>query len=194
MGTTILGDSQAGFSLFEDTKGRVYIRGLERTRKQLLEMGMERNEFEKLMKDGAILVARRATGMAPSRTGALAGSIRGFASKKITKTFKASGIRGMLGGTMTASRSVFGGAFTSGSPSRPYARAVSYGQRHEAGQKAKSNNSQRGYATRVWRTSVQGRGNPFMVRARESSKPALVTMWNIRIRAWIERNGFDTKG
>jgi hypothetical protein len=161
----------------------------------MVAMGMDRNEFQKYIKTAAILVAREATRTAPVLTDALAMSIKGWASKKYTKTMKASGIRGLLGGTVTVSKQAYGGVVTAGTPSRvKYARRVSFGQYTVAGKPALSNTSQRGYRTRVWKETRRGTGNPYMVRARERMKPAMVKMLERRLAEWIRKKGFRTNG
>lgn len=173
MGAVIGGDA-GWITLYQDKSGRTYIKGLWETRRKLMEMGMERNEFERLIKISAKIVAAEATRQAPVMTGRLAQSIRGMASKKFT----VDGVAKRAYGGVVLGRT-------------PYARATSYGMYHVAGEKAKSNNSKRGYATRVWRETVRGAKNAFMVKAREASKPRVVQFWSITIRNWIKRKGFE---
>jgi hypothetical protein len=188
---TVLSGSRDGIYLLQDTKGRTYIKGLNETRNKMIELGMNRNEFEKYIKDAAKIVAIRATQSAPRITGNLAISIRGLASKKYTKTVSAGGLAGLLGGTTQIGVQTFGGVVTAGSPSRvQYARRVSYGAYMVAGQTAKSNNSRRGYATRVWRNTVRTPGNAYLGRAREEMKPTMVELLNRRMRYWIQKKGF----
>lgn len=190
---TVLGGSTTGIYLLQDTKGRTYVKGLNETRKKMVAMGMDRNEFQKYIKDAAIVIAREAARTAPSLSGNMASSVRGLASKKLTKTVSSGGLAGLLGGTTTVSRQVYGGVFTAGTPSRvQYARRVSYGSYTVAGEQAKQNKSQRGYATRVWKQTRRGPGNPYMVRAREKMKPAVVQMLNGRLAKWIREKGFRT--
>lgn len=190
---TVLSGSKAGIYLLQDTKGRTYVKGLNETRKNMIALGMDRNEFQKYIKDAAILVGKEASRTAPSITGNLASSVKGWASKKITKTVKAGGLRGLFGGTTQVSRQVYGGVVTAGTPSRvQYARRVSYGSYTVAGQPARQNNSKRGYATRVWRETRRGPGNAYMVKAREKMKPAVVQMLNGRLAKWIREKGFRT--
>jgi hypothetical protein len=191
----VLAGSRDGIYLLQDSKGRTYVKGLNETRQKMVAMGMDRNEFQKYIKDAAIVVARQAGRTAPSISGALASSIKGWASKKYTKTMKASGIRGLLGGTVTVSKQAYGGVVTAGSPSRvKYARRVSFGQYTVAGKSALSNNSQRGYATRVWKQTRRGQGNPYMVQARERMKPVMVKMLEGRLAEWMRKKGFRTNG
>jgi len=188
---TVLSSSTDFIYLLQDTKGRTYVKGLNDTRKKMIELGMDRNEFQKYIKDAAIVVAREAARTAPSITGNLASSIRGFASKKVTKTVNAGGLIGLFGGTVQVSRQVYGGVFEAGTPSRvQYARRVSYGSYTVAGKSARSNNSKRGYATRVWKETRRGPDNPYMVKAREKMKPVMVQMLNGRLAEWIRKRGF----
>jgi len=178
---TVLSGNPLGIRLIEDTKGRTYIKGLYDTRRKLMSMGMERNLFERLIKEAAIIAARQATVTAPVQTGALAMSIRGQASKKYT-------VHGVT-------KRAYGGVVLAGTPTRvPYARRVSYGSYTVAGEAAKQNTSKRGYATRVWRETRRGPGNPYIVRAREKMKLKIVENYNNRIRAWIKKNGFESTG
>lgn len=195
MAGTVLTGSREGIYLLQDSKGRTYIKGLNETRKKMVAMGMDRNEFQKYIKEAAIIVAREASRTAPSTTGQLAQSVRGWASKKYTKTVSAGGLRGLLGGTVTQSKMAYGGVVTAGSPSRvQYARRVSYGSYTVAGRQAKSNTSQRGYATRVWRTTKRGEGNAYMVQAREKMKPRMVEKLEKDLATWIRKKGFRTNG
>lgn len=192
---TVLSGTRDGIYLLQDTKGRTYVKGLNETRKKMVEMGMDRNEFQKYIKDAAIVVAKQASRTAPTVTGNLATSVRGWASKKYTKTVSAGGLRGLLGGTVTQSKMAYGGVVTAGSPSRvQYARRVSYGSYTVAGRQAQANNSKRGYATRVWKQTTRGEGNAYMVRAREKMKPVMVQMLNGRLKKWIREKGFRTGG
>lgn len=183
---TILSGSADGIHLLRDTKGRTYIKGLEETRKKMLDMGVERNLFEKWIKESAIIVAKEATRRAPVREGLLFSSIRGFASKRWVQTSKTT--------RTLEKRYAFGGVITAGTPTKvPYARQVSYGMRHVAGEFAKTNRFD-GSTRRIWRKTVQGRGNPYMVKAREAKKPEMVALLNSRIKKWIKQKGFETNG
>jgi hypothetical protein len=190
---TVLGGSTAGIYLLQDTKGRTYVKGLNETRKKMVEMGMDRNEFQKYIKDAAIVIARQAARTAPALSGNMASSIRGYASKKLTKTVSSGGLSGLLGGTMKISRQVYGGVVTAGTPSRvQYARRVSYGSYTVAGKSAIGNTSDPRTATRVWRQTRRGPGNAYMVQAREKMKPTVVQMLNGRLAEWIRKKGFRT--
>ena len=176
---TVIGGSADGISLFKDTNGRTYVRGLNETRTKMLAMGMDRNLFEKWIKEAALVAAREATATAPRITGALALSVRGYASKKVT-------IRNSATGAVNP-RMMFGGVMTSGSVRVPYARAVSLGTYHQAGQQSVAGN-------RVWRTTVRGKGNAFMVKAREKKKSYMVTLLNFKLAQYIKQKGFQTHG
>jgi hypothetical protein len=193
---TVIGGSADGIHLFQDTNGRTSVRGLEETRQKFLQMGGDRNLFEKWIKEAALIAAREATQTAPRISGALALSVKGYASKKVNiKNF---------GSGAVDKRMVFGGIISSGSArvintisagnvvdssSRgvQYARAVSLGTYHQAGTTSKSGN-------RVWRTTVRGKGNPFMVRAREKKKSYMVTLLNFKLGQYIKQKGFQTNG
>lgn len=165
------GDS-VGIYLSTDKTGRTQIKGVWETRRALMAMGMERNLFEKLIKQSAMIAAKQATKIAPVRTGKLATSIRAQASKKYT--------------VHNQTKRAYGGVVLGRTP---YARAVSYGQNYVAGQKAKAPNS-----TRVWRETKRTRGNTFMVRGREAAKPAIVRFWNMKIKQWTKSKGFEING
>jgi hypothetical protein len=189
---TVIGGSTDGVYLLKDTKGRTYIKGLNETRKKFLEMGGDRNLFEKWMKEAAILAAREATVTAPVQTGKLAASVRGWASKTVNIRNYATGTvdrRMVFGGLITAgsgrTRNVVGGGTTT--TGVLYGRSTSLGMYHEAGQKSFTGN-------RIWRTTVRGRGNPFMVKAREKMKPAMVALLNSRLGMYIKQKGFETNG
>ncbi len=163
------GDS-VGISLYTDTKGRTYIKGLHETRRALMAMGMERNVFEKWIKQSAILAAREAIKMAPVQSGRLATSIRANASKKYT--------------SHGAVKRAYGGVVLGRTP---YARAVSYGHYYEAGKKSISGD-------RVWKNTTRTRGNAYIVKGRERAKPAIVRFWSMKIKQWTEQKGFETSG
>lgn len=163
------GDS-VGISLYTDTKGRTYIKGLHETRRALMAMGMERNVFEKWIKQSAILAAREAIKMAPVQSGRLATSIRANASKKYT--------------SHGAVKRAYGGVVLGRTP---YARAVSYGHYYEAGKKSISGN-------RVWKNTTRSRGNAYIVKGREKAKPAIVRFWRMKIDQWTKQKGFETNG
>jgi hypothetical protein len=135
-------------------------------------MGMERNEFEKLIKQSAIIGAKEATRLAPVESGRLAISIRGQASRKYT----------VDGNTKRA----FGGVILGRTD---YARVISYGRYIEGGQKSKAGN-------RTWKPgrTYRTRGNAFMVKGREKAKPEIVRFWRVRIALWTRKNGFETNG
>jgi hypothetical protein len=193
---TVIGGSTDGIYLFQDTKGRTYIKGLNETRRKFLEMGGDRNLFEKWVKQSAIIAAKEATRTAPKITGALALSVRGYASKKAFIKNKVTG--------GVDSRMVFGGLIVSGSgrvrnvleggavvgqttTGIQYGRAVSLGTYHVAGQQSANGN-------RTWRTTVRGKGNPYIVKARNKMKPVMVRLLNFQLNTYIKQKGFRTNG
>ena len=190
---TVIGGHTDGIYLLQDTKGRTYIEGLNETRQKFLAMGGDRNLFEKWVKQSAIIAAKEATRTAPVISGRLAQSVRGYASKKAFVKNKVTG--------GVDSRMVFGGLVTSGSArvrnvvgstgttttGVQYGRAVSLGTYRVAGQPSQTGN-------RVWRTTVRGKGNPYIVKAREKMKPAMVRLLNFQLNTYIKQKGFSTNG
>ena len=189
----VIGGQTDGIYLLQDTKGRTYIKGLNETRQKFLAMGGDRNLFEKWVKQSAIIAAKEATRTAPVISGRLAQSIRGYASKKAFVKNKVTG--------GVDSRMVFGGLVTSGSArvrnvvgstgttttGVQYGRAVSLGTYRVAGQRSQTGD-------RVWRTTVRGKGNPYIVKAREKMKPAMVRLLNFQLNNYIKQKGFRTNG
>ena len=193
MAGTVVSGSTQGIYLLKDSKGRTYIKGLNATRQKFIEMGGDRNLFEKWVKEAAQVVAREATATAPVLTGKLAQSVRGYASKKaFTKNKVTGGVdsRMVFGGIITAGsarvRNVIGSASTV-TTGIQYARAVSLGTYHVAGTPSQTGN-------RVWRTTVRGKGNPYIVKAREKMKPAMVRLLNFQLNNYIKQKGFKTNG
>jgi len=189
---TVIGGQTDGIYLLQDTKGRTYIKGLNETRLKFLEMGGDRNLFEKWVKDAAQVVAREAIATAPVITGKLASSIRGYASKKaFVKNRVTGGVdsRMVFGGIITAGsarvRNVIGGSTTT--TGVQYGRAVSLGTYRVAGQPSQTGN-------RVWRTTVRGKGNPYIIKAREKKKSYMVTLLNFKLNNYIKQKGFRTNG
>ena len=193
---TVIGGSTDGIYLLQDTKGRTYIKGLNETRQKFLEMGGDRNLFEKWVKQSAIIAAKEATRTAPRISGALALSVRGYASKKAFIKNKVTG--------GVDSRMVFGGLVVSGSgrvrnvleggavvgqttTGVQYGRAVSLGTYHVAGQQSANGN-------RTWRTTVRGKGNAYIVKARNKMKPVMVRLLNFQLNTYIKQKGFSTNG
>jgi hypothetical protein len=195
VGTVITGSTD-GIYLLQDTKGRTYIKGLNETRRKFLEMGGDRNLFQKWVKQAAQIGAREAQRTAPSITGKLSRSVKGYASKK---AFIKNRVTGGLD-----SRMVFGGVIVSGSArvrnttdannvvdstttGVQYARAVSLGTYRVAGTMSQTGN-------RVWRTTYRGAGNPYIVKAREKKKPLMVQLLNFQLNKYIKQKGFKTNG
>ena len=192
MAGTVLTGSTDGIYLLQDSKGRAYIKGLNATRQKFLEMGGDRNLFEKWIKEAARIGAAEATRTAPVRSGRLATSVRGWASKTVDIRNTATGAvdrRMVFGGLITAGsgrvRNVQGGGTTT--TGVLYARAVSLGAYHVAGQKSVTGN-------RTWRSTVRGRGNAYIVKAREKKKPLMVQLLNFRLTQYIKQKGFRTNG
>lgn len=102
-----------GLTVSTDKLGRNQIQGLWSTRRALMELGMERNLFEKWIKESAIMTAREANKYVPVRSGRLAMSLRGAASKKVN----------VRGGERVERR--FGGLVFARTP---YALAISLGK------------------------------------------------------------------
>lgn len=92
------GLSDGGVNLRTDKLGRTYVKGVWETRRALMSMGMERNEFEKWIKESAIITARHIGRRAPIYSGRLAMSLRGYASKKIA--LKTGGSKRVFGGVV----------------------------------------------------------------------------------------------
>jgi hypothetical protein len=161
--------SQYGVRIATSKGGNAYIAGLygkNGVARKLKAMGLERNEFQKWVKQAAIIVARRATQLAPVRSGELAMSIRGFAGKKVTPNNAPA--KYLFGGVVIAGPRVPGKDST-------YGKSVSFG--------------------RYYRSSgIRTKGNPYIRDAREQTRQSVVKMWNKEIGKWIEKNGFDTTG
>jgi hypothetical protein len=192
---TVTGGSTDGVYLFTDTKGRTYVRGLNETRQKFLEMGGDRNLFEKWMKDAAKVAAREATKTAPKMTGNLALSVRGYASKKAFRKNKVTGnldSKMVFGGVVTAGSARLRNVIEDGTQKQvttgiQYARAVSLGTYHVAGTTSRTGG-------RVWRTTVRGRKNPYIVKARDAKRSYMVTMLNYQLDKYIKQKGFRTNG
>lgn len=191
MAGTILTGSREGIYLQQDSKGRTYIKGLNATRQKFLEMGGNRNLFEKWIKQAAQIGANEAKRTAPVRTGKLSRSVKGYASKKVNikaGVFGPVETRMAFGGVISAGsgrlRNVNGQQVTTGVQ---YARATSLGMYHEAGKRSVTGN-------RVWRTTVRGKANPYIVKAREKKKPLMVQLLNFQLKKYIKEKGFTTNG
>ena len=164
-----MSEGQYGVRIATNKSGNAYIAGLygpNGVAQKLEAMGLERNEFQKWVKQAAIIVARRATQLAPVRSGKLALSINGYASKRVTPNNQPA--RSLYGGVIVAQPRAAGGAST-------YAKSVSFGRYYPA-------------------SGIRTRGNPYMRDARDQTRQSVVKMWNKEIGKWIEKNGFDTTG
>jgi hypothetical protein len=189
-----MSDSQYGVRIATSKDGNAYIAGLygkDGVAQKLKAMGLERNEFQKWIKQGAIIVARQATITAPVQTGRLAESIRGYAGKKITPNNAPA--RYLFGGVIVAGPNVRGKTTT-------YGKSVSFGRYYKNIAESTVNSLSRRrnltVSTSLFsrRTSGRTQGNPYIRDARESKREEIVKMWNYEIGRWIERNGFDTTG
>ena len=138
MAGTVLTGSTDGIFLLQDSRGRTYIKGLNETRQKMLAMGLDRNLFEKWVKQAAQIGANEAKRTAPRRSGKLSLSVKGWASKTVDIKNFSTGVvdrRMVFGGVITAGsgrvRNVKGGGtVTTGVL---YGRATSLGMYHEAG-------------------------------------------------------------
>lgn len=165
-------DGSLGVVLATSKNGKAYIKGLygpDGVAQKLRAMGLESHKFMKWQKQAAIIVAQRATHLAPKITGNLALHINGYAGKKITPNNQPA--RQLYGGVVIAQPRVKGGA--------TYGKAVSFGRFYKA-------NFERG--------AIRTPGNKYMKNAREQTRSAVVKMWNKEIKNWIESEGFETTG
>jgi hypothetical protein len=164
-----MSDSQYGVRIATSKDGNAYIAGLygkDGVAQKLKAMGLERNEFQKWVKQAAIIVAQRATHLAPRGTGRLALSVGGFASKRITPNNQPA--KSLYGGVIVAQPRVPSGASS-------YAKSVSFGRYYPA-------------------SGIRTKRNPYMRTARDQTRQSVVKMYNKEIGQWIERNGFETTG
>jgi hypothetical protein len=192
---TFLSGSRDGIYLQKDTLGRTTVQGLNDTRLKFLEMGGDRNLFEKWIKEAAQVAAREATATAPVINGLLALSIRGYASKMANIKNRGTGAidrRMVFGGVMVAGSARVRNVIEDGQTKQvttgvQYSRAVSLGMFHNAGATSK-------VGGRVWRTTVRGKGNPYMIKAREKKRSYMVTLLNFRLSQYIKQKGFQTNG
>jgi hypothetical protein len=158
-------------------------------------MGGDRNLFEKWMKEAAKVTAREATRTAPNLTGNLALSVRGYASKTAFRKNKVTGgldSKMVFGGVVTAGSARVRNVVKDGTQSQvttgiQYGRAVSLGTYHVAGTTSRTGN-------RVWRTTVRGRKNPYIVKARDAKRSYMVTLLNYEVNKYIKQKGFKTNG
>jgi hypothetical protein len=189
-----MSEGQYGVRVATNKAGNAYIAGLygkNGVAQKLKAMGLERNEFQKWVKQGALIVAARAASIAPVQSGKLAMSIRGYAGKKITPNNAPA--RYLFGGVIVAQPRVPGKSTT-------YAKAVSFGRYYKT--IAESTLARIGerkslsvFSNLETRTmSGRTKGNPYIRTARNQTRSAVVKMWNKEIGRWIERNGFEATG
>lgn len=182
-------ESNYGVRIATNKRGDTYVAGLygpNGVAQKLKAMGLERNQFQKWVKEAALIVAQRATHLAPKRTGRLAMSIRGYGGKKITPNNAPA--RFLFGGVVVAQGRERGATDS-------YAKSVSLGRyygRSSLGLRfgARLIGDGRGVRQRAIRTP----GNPYIRTARDQTRSAVVKMWNRNIGRWIRQKGFDTTG
>ena len=181
-----------GVRIAHNKLGNAYIAGLygpKGVSRKLQAMGLERNEWQKWVKQAAKIVARRAQLLAPRESGNLALSIGAFAGKRVTSNNQPA--RYLFGGVVIAQPSVktvnsvgrrviARDTFTSFEGKQitekiSYAKAISFGRYYPQSGK---------------RTP----GTPYLRRARNQTRYDVVKMWNREIKQWIESNGFETTG
>lgn len=185
-------DTNLGVRIAHNKLGSAYIAGLygpNGVANKLKRMGLERNKWQKWVKQAAQIVARRAAILAPKRTGNLSRNIGGFASKRVTSNNKPA--QYVFGGVVVAQPSIrsvgrtvakrtyksFEGKQTTEKVS--YGKAISFGRYYPA-------NFQRG--------AIRTPGNPYLRRARDQTRYDVVKMWNREIRQWIESQDIKTEG
>jgi hypothetical protein len=185
-----MSDSQYGVRIATSKDGNAYIAGLygkDGVAQKLKAMGMERNEFQRIIKQGALIVAARAYQLAPrGETEKLGQSIRGYAGKKITPNNAPA--RYIYGGVVVAQpRSPSGGV--------SYGKAVSLGRYYKASSFTRRLGSVfTGRTAGVRLQGIRTKGNPYIRTARDQTRESVVKMYNKEIGQWIRKNGFDTEG
>ena len=181
--------SQFGVRIATSKSGNAYIAGLygkDGVAQKLKAMGMERNHFQKLVKKAAIIVASRATKLAPVDSGKLAMSIRGFAGKKVTPNNAPA--RYLYGGLVIAQPKSETGA-------NSYGKSVSFGRYYKrSGLFLRTAAKVLGDSRGVRQTAIRNEGNPYIKNAREQTRANVVRMWNFEIGRWIEDNGLEATG
>jgi hypothetical protein len=189
-----MSEGQYGVRIATNKSGNAYIAGLygeNGVAQKLKAMGLERNEFQKWVKQAAIIVSQRATHLAPRETGRLALSIRGFAGKRITPNNNPA--RYLFGGVVIAQPKVAG-------QSNTYGKSVSLGRYYKniSDSTVKTLSRRKSLTTfsnlETKTTNGRTKGNPYIRTARDQTRSAVVKMWNKEIGRWIERNGFETTG
>jgi hypothetical protein len=178
-----------GVRVATNKAGNAYIAGLygkDGVAQKLKAMGLERNKFQSWVKQAAIIVAQRATHLAPRQSGKLALSLRGYSGKKITPNNAPS--RYLFGGVVIAQPKV------SGSPDS-YGKSVSFGRFYKKSDLGLRIGARLSGNTRgVRMQNIKTEGNPYLRTARNQTRSAVAKMWNKEIRQWIELNGFETTG
>jgi hypothetical protein len=184
-----MAEGQYGVRIAHSKAGSAYIAGLygpDGVARKLKELGLERNLFQKWVKQAAMIVAQRATHLAPRDTGRLALSLRAASGKKITPNNRPA--QYLFGGVVIAQAKERGATDS-------YAKAISFGRYYAKSSLtkrigAKFSGDSRGVRTAAIRT----KGNPYLRTAKNDTRSAVVKMWNKEIGRWIESNGIDVQG
>lgn len=182
-------EGQYGVRIAHNKAGSAYIAGLygpNGVARKLKEMGLERNLFQKWVKQASIIVAQRATHLAPRDTGRLALSIRGAAGVKITPNNRPA--QYLFGGVVIAQAKERGATDS-------YAKAISFGRFYKRSHvldrlQARVTGNTKG----VRMQDIRTKGNPYLRTAKQQTRSGVVKMWNKEIGRWIESNGFSLEG
>jgi hypothetical protein len=138
---------------------------------------MESKQFQRINKISATIVANNSRKLAPKLTGALALSIKGYASKKISENNQ-------------PARHIYGGVVIAGVTRRARrgeralinrgeaAEIVGYGKRISFGMYRSPERS-------ATNDVIRQAPNPYLRTARDKSRPAIVDMWNREISRWL---------
>lgn len=184
-----MAEGQYGVRIAHSKAGSAYIAGLygpDGVARKLKALGLERNLFQKWVKQAAMIVAQRATHLAPRDTGRLALSLRAAAGKKITPNNRPA--QYLFGGVVIAQAKERGA-------SDSYAKAISFGRFYKRSHvldrvQARVTGNTQG----VRMQNIRTKGNPYLRTAKNQTRSAVVKMWNKEIGRWIESNGIDVQG
>lgn len=181
-------ESYSGVSIATNRKGVAYIDGLygsEGVIAGLRRLGMESKEFQRINKLSATIVANNSRKLAPKLTGALALSIKGYASKKLSQNNQPA--KHIYGGVVIAdvSRRARRGerALINRGES---AEIVGYGKRISFGMYQSPEKTVSGNA-------IRQQPNPYLRTARNKSRPAIVAMWNRELTRWLNDQEIGSK-
>lgn len=185
-----------GVRVAHNKAGNAYIAGLygpNGVSRKLQAMGLERNQWQKWVKQASKIVARRASLLAPKGTGNLSRSIDGFAGKRVTSNNQPA--RYLFGGVViaqpsvktvnSAGRRVIARDTYTSYEGKQVTEKISYGKAISFG---------RYFPATFGRPAIRTPGNPYMRRARDQTRYDVAKMWNREIKQWIETNGFETTG